>query len=63
MCATAYSSKAEGAEGGEDTRPKREEVTGGWMKQPSDGGKNESGNMKERGYFEDLVLQGRITLI
>jgi hypothetical protein len=56
---------------GKILRPEREEVTGSWMKQPSDGGKNEStyrmwfwcGNMKERGYFEDLVLYGRIIII
>jgi hypothetical protein len=39
VCATAYSSRAEGRE---YTGPEREEVTGGWMKQPSDDGKNES---------------------
>jgi hypothetical protein len=35
------------------------------MKQPSDGGKNVTfvWNMKERGYFEDVVLHGRIISI
>ena len=56
---------------GKILRPEREEVTGSWMKQPSDSWKNEStyrmwlwcGNMKDRDYFEDLVLYGTIIII